>query len=95
MHLAKVIGNVVATVKYEGLEGIKLLVIQPLDHNLLPGRAPLTAVDTVQAGEGDLIYFVEGREATFALEKSSVPVDAAIVGIVDNVNVASFVKDRK
>lgn len=94
MHLAKVIGNVVATVKYEGLEGIKLLVIQPLDHNLSPSRSPLTAVDTVQAGEGNLVYFVEGREASFALENSNVPVDAAIIGIVDDVNVATFLKDK-
>lgn len=92
MHLAKVIGNVVATVKDEGLEGVKLLVIQPLDHNLAPSRPPLTAVDTVQAGERDLVYFVEGREASFALENSNVPVDAAIVGIVDNVNVPQFSK---
>ena len=86
MYLGRVIGTVVAERKYEGLEGAKLLVVTPLDHKLVPTRAPEVAVDTVRAGVGDLVFLVGAREAALALEPSFVPVDAAIVGIVDDVN---------
>ncbi len=86
MYLGRVIGTVVAARKDEGLEGKKLLVVMPLDHKLSPTRAPEVAVDTVQAGHGDLVYLVGSREAALALEQSFVPVDAAIIGIVDDVN---------
>lgn len=86
MYLGRVIGTVVATVKYEGLEGKKLLVVTPLDHKLVPTRAPEVAVDTVRAGVGDLVFLVGSREAALALDPTFVPVDAAIVGIVDDVN---------
>jgi ethanolamine utilization protein EutN len=85
MYLGKVIGTVVATRKYEGLEGSKLLIVQPLTHKLANAGAPHVAVDTVRAGEGDLVYLVGAREAALALETWFVPVDAAIVGIVDDV----------
>jgi ethanolamine utilization protein EutN len=86
MYLGRVIGTVVAERKYEGLEGAKLLVVTPLDHKLVPTRAPEVAVDTVRSGVGDLVFLVSAREAALALEPSFVPVDAAIVGIVDDVN---------
>ena len=86
MYLGRVIGTVVATRKYEGLEGAKLLVVTPLDHKLQATRAPEVAVDTVRAGVGDLVFLVGAREAALALEPTFVPVDAAIVGIVDDVN---------
>jgi ethanolamine utilization protein EutN len=90
MYLGRVIGTVVAARKYEGLEGAKLLVVTPLDHKLQATRAAEVAVDTVQAGVGDLVYLVGAREAALALASSQrpwfVPVDAAIVGIVDDVN---------
>lgn len=86
MQLGRVIGTVVATRKYEGLEGKKLLLVQALDHNLRAVGDPLVAVDTVQAGPGDLVYWVASREAALALEPWFVPVDAAIVGIVDAVS---------
>ena len=90
MYLGRVIGTVVAARKYEGLEGAKLLVVTPLDHKLVPTRAPEVAVDTVRAGVGDLVFLVGSREAALALPSvngpSFVPVDAAIVGIVDDVN---------
>ena len=85
MNLGRVIGTVVATQKYEGLQGKKFLVVQPLDHALRSAGDPIVAVDTVRAGPGELIYFVNSREAALALEPSFVPVDAAIVGIVDDV----------
>jgi ethanolamine utilization protein EutN len=86
VYLGRVIGTVVATVKYEGLEGQKLLVVQPLDHALEPSGPFEVAVDTAQAGPGELVFLVGGREAALALSPSFVPVDAAIVGIVDRVD---------
>ena len=81
------IGTVVATKKYPGLEGSKLLLIEPLGDRLNKSGEPQVAVDaTRQAGPHDLVYCVGSREAALALEPSFVPVDAAIVGIVDNVN---------
>lgn len=89
MYLGRVIGTVVATKKYEGLEGRKLLVVQPLDHDRQPTGSYEVAVDTVQAGPGDLVFLVGSREAALALSPSFVPVDAAIVGIVDRVDVTT------
>jgi len=85
MNLGRVIGTVVATQKYAGLEGKKFLVVQPLDHALRSVGEPIVAIDTVRAGPAELIYFVNSREAALAVEPSFVPVDAAIVGIVDDV----------
>ncbi len=87
MNLARVIGTVVATVKYEGLEGQRLLVIQPLDHYENEVGRPVVAVDAVQAGPGDLVHTASSREAALALDPWFVPVDSAIVGIVDAVTV--------
>ena len=83
MYLGRVMGTVVAQRKYEGLEGVKLLVVQPLDHRREPSGAPVVAADTVRAGPGELVYLSQSREAAMALEPWFVPVDAAIVGIVD------------
>ena len=85
MYLGKVVGTVVAERKYEGLAGQKLLLVQPLDHEKQPLGGLEVAVDTVRAGNGDLVFLVGSREAALALEPSFVPVDAAIVGIVDRV----------
>ncbi len=85
MYLGRVVGTVVAERKYEGLGGQKLLLVQPLDHEELPLGGLEVAVDTVRAGSGDLVFLVGSREAALALEPSFVPVDAAIVGIVDRV----------
>lgn len=85
MQLARVIGTVVASQKSEGLDGVKLLVVQPLTVKLEPKGEPLVAADTVRAGPGELVYFVANREAALALDPSFVPVDASIVGIVDEL----------
>lgn len=87
MYLGRVVGTVVAERKYEGLGGQKLLLVQPLDHEQQPLGGLEVAVDTVRAGKGDLVFLVGSREAALALEPSFVPVDAAIVGIVDRVAV--------
>lgn len=86
MYLGRVVGTVVATTKAEGLTGQKLLLVQPLDHRQEPSGPIEAAVDTVRAGPGDLVFLVGSREAALALEESFVPVDAAIVGIVDQVH---------
>lgn len=89
MYLATVRGTVVCTQKYEGLEGCKLLLVEPLDAAGKPTGPLHVAVDTVRAGERDRVWCVSSREATLALEPSFVPVDAAIVGIVDDLYVSA------
>ena len=87
MHLGRVIGTVVASVRSPGLDGIKLLIVQPLDRRQRPTGEPLVAADGVaMAGPGELVYFVASREAAVALPETFVPVDHAIVGIVDQVS---------
>ncbi|CAL7959268.1 ethanolamine utilization protein EutN [Gammaproteobacteria bacterium] len=86
MQLAKVIGTVVATTKDSALAGLKIMMIQPLTDELKSSGGPIAAIDTVQAGVDDLVHWVTAREAALALPDSFVPVDAAITGIVDQVN---------
>ena len=87
MHLARVIGTLVASQKYEGLAGIKLLIIQPLDKQQQLSGEPIVAADaTAQAGPGELVFFIASREAALTLPITFVPVDHAIVGIVDDVS---------
>ncbi len=78
------IGRVVASVKTPGLEGAKLLVVQPVDANGGLLGSPLVACDQAQAGPGDRVFCVDKREATLAMPDPFVPIDAAIVGIVDH-----------
>ncbi|MGI9577487.1 MAG: EutN/CcmL family microcompartment protein [Microthrixaceae bacterium] len=89
MHLGRVVGTVVATVKAEGLEGVKFLVVQPLDKQQRDAGTPVVAADAVaMAGPGELVYYVASREAAEALPERFVPVDHAIVGLVDQVALA-------
>jgi microcompartment protein CcmK/EutM len=86
VQLARVTGTVVATLKAPGLEGVKLLLVQPLDRHLQPVGGMVVAADAVHmAGPGELVYIVAAREAAQALPDPFVPVDHAIVGIVDAV----------
>jgi len=85
MYLGEVVGTVVATQKVENLQGRTFLLVQPLDENRRPKGDKEVAVDTVQAGVGDFVFLVGSREAALALDPSFVPVDAAIVGIVDDL----------
>ncbi len=86
MKLGRVVGTVVATERCQGLEGIKFLIVQPLDRGQQPKGEPVVAADGVaMAGPGELVYFVGSREAAQALPETFVPVDHAIVGIVDAV----------
>jgi ethanolamine utilization protein EutN len=87
MQLGRVIGTVVATEKVEGLEGVKFLVVQPLEKDLTPAGDTIVAADAVHmAGPGELVYVVASREAAEAMPVRFVPVDHAIVGIVDEVH---------
>jgi microcompartment protein CcmK/EutM len=86
VQLARVTGTVVASVKAEGLEGVKFLIVQPLDRHERPEGNPVVVADGVHmAGPGELVYIVGSREASQALPNTFVPVDHAIVGIVDAV----------
>ena len=89
MYLGRVIGTVVATRAYEGLEGKKLLLVTPLNHRMERTGDDQVAVDTVQAGPGELVCLGGSREAALALDPWFVPVDAAIVGIVDQLDAAA------
>jgi len=87
MLLGKVIGTVTPSIVYTGLEGVPLLLVQPLTKEQKENGRPIVAADaTRQAGPDDLIYYEGGREAAMALEVTFVPVDHSIIGIVDNVN---------
>ncbi|MEX2322507.1 MAG: EutN/CcmL family microcompartment protein [Acidimicrobiia bacterium] len=88
MQLADVIGTVVATEKSEGLEGVRFLILQPLDRSGEPSGDPVVAADALfTAGVGERVYFVSSREAAVALPEQFVPVDHAVVGIVDEVEI--------
>ena len=96
MQLAKVIGTVVATTKDPALVGLKIMMIQPLTDELKSSGGPIAAIDTVQAGVNDLVHWVTAREAALALPDSFVPVDAAITGIVDQIDsICNEIKDKK
>lgn len=86
MLVGRVIGTVTATRKDEALVGAKLLVTQPLDMEGNAKDHPIIAVDTVGAGVGETIIYVTGSVAPFAVRKKDVPIDAAIVGIVDRID---------
>lgn len=84
MHIAKVVGTVVATVKDANLAARTLLLIQPLAPGGEPAGKPLVASDAVGAGVGEHVFYVRGSEATFPFLPTMAPTDASIVGIIDH-----------
>jgi len=86
VKIGRVTGTVVSTMKLESLEGIKLLLVQPLDDNMQNTGNPIVACDTVQAGSGDLVIYEGGREAALALDNWYNPADAAVIGIIDQLD---------
>jgi ethanolamine utilization protein EutN len=87
MLIARVVGTVVSTQKHRKFEGAKLLLVQPVNVDDTPRGATLLAVDSVGAGVHERVLIVlEGRAAGEALGRKGTPVDAAIVGIVDTVD---------
>ena len=87
MQLARVIGEVVSTMKDGNLDGLKLLVLQPLAASGDAAGRTLVAVDSVGAGVGENVFFVRGREAAFPFYPTEPPTDAAVIGIVDEWHV--------
>ena len=88
MLFGRVKGTAVCTIKYQDLEGVKLLVVQPLDKHLKPLGTLQVAADVVHAGVGDLCVMVRSREAALAMtDVKFVPIDLALVGIVDELEV--------
>jgi ethanolamine utilization protein EutN len=87
MLLAKVVGTVVATRKDERLVSTKLLLARPIDPTGKPEGNYLVAVDTVDAGSGETVLIVNGSSARMAAGLKDCPVDAAIVGVVDQIEV--------
>jgi len=95
MFLGRITGSLVATQKVESMVGQKLLIVEPLRVNekdqsdLAPTGRTFVAVDTVGAGEGEIVLCVQGSSARFTPETKQLPVDAAVIGIVDQVQVGS------
>jgi ethanolamine utilization protein EutN len=87
MKLGKVIGRVVCTQKLECLDGLKLLLVQPIDEHQQEQGTPIVAFDSVQAGEGDTIFYETSKEAGWALNEWFMPGDAAIIGIIDQIDI--------
>jgi ethanolamine utilization protein EutN len=88
MQIARVVGTVVSTQKHAKFEGAKLLLVQPIGLDARPRGTALLAVDSVGAGVNETVLVViEGRAAGEALGRKGAPVDAAIIGIVDTVDV--------
>lgn len=89
MLIGRVVGNVVATQKNAKLEGAKLLLVQPLDLEGQPRGAAVLAIDGVDAGVGDRVLLIQdGRSAQLVLGRGLSAVDAAVIGVVDSVEVA-------
>ena len=90
MILAKIVGTVVATRKDERLLSSKLMVARPMDPRGKPEGSYLVAIDTVDAGVGETVLIVSGSSARMAAGLKDCPVDAAIVGIVDSIEVRDW-----
>ncbi len=87
MFLGKVVGRVWATAKNPQLEGVRLLIVQPVTPELKDSGRRIVCADSLGAGTGEIIYWVRSKEASFPFAPKEPPVDAAIVGIVDSVHV--------
>ena len=88
MLFGRVKGTAICTMKYPGTEGLKLLIVQPLNKKLEPIGILQVAADVVQAGPGDLCVMVRSREAALAMRvEKFVPIDLALIGIVDELEV--------
>ena len=86
MKTGRVVGSVVASRKVESFQGLRMLLVQPTDEAGRASGDPLVAIDTCQAGPGDMVLYEGGREAAMALPASFNPSDATIMAIVDQVD---------
>lgn len=95
MFIGRITGSVISTQKVDVMVGQKLLIVEPLrvnekdQSNLLPTGRTFIAVDTVGAGEGEVVLCVQGSSARFTDETKKLPVDAAVIGIVDQVQLGT------
>jgi ethanolamine utilization protein EutN len=88
MLFGRVKGTAICTIRYPGTEGLKLLVVQPLDRQMQPSGSLHIAADVVDAGPNDLCVMVRSREASLALpDVKFVPVDLTLIGVVDDLDV--------
>jgi len=87
MTLARVVGNVVSNQKDPSIEGIKFLLLEKIDPEDLKGKNDfLVAMDSVGAGEGEIVFFVAGSSSRMTVVTNGKPCDAAITAIVDNID---------
>jgi ethanolamine utilization protein EutN len=84
MQLGRVVGTVVLTMKNAALDGVTLLLVQPMSSAREPAGRVIVAADSVGAGVGQDVFFVRGKEASFPFYPPEVPADAGIIGIVDS-----------
>ena len=89
MTLGRVIGRVWCSVKNPGLDGLRMLFVQPLTPDLKPTGRRIIVTDSTGAGTGELVYWVRGKEASFPFLPAEAPTDNTIVGIVDSVHLAT------
>jgi ethanolamine utilization protein EutN len=96
MMICKVVGSIVSTTKAEKLKGKKLLIVQPLDMKTIEDDGkPLVAIDTVGSGVGEVVLLVSGSSARQTEITNGVPADAAIVGIVDQIEIHGSLTFKK
>jgi microcompartment protein CcmK/EutM len=93
MYLGRVVGRVWSTVKNAAFEGQRFLLVQPITPEGSSAGKRIVCTDMTGAGAGETIYWVRGREASFALPQSDVPADFTIVGIVDEMNIKRAAKE--
>lgn len=94
MFLGRVVGCVVSTVKDPGLNGQRLLVVQPLKPDLTAAGKRIVMLDAVGVGAGELIYWCRGKEASFPFLPAEVPADNTIVGVVDDLHLDKSNRER-
>jgi len=87
MQMGSVIGSVWATRKEEGLNGLKLLIIQPIDSNQQPIRTEMVAADRIGAGIGDDVLITSGGSSRYIMKDNPLPIDAVVIGIIDSTEV--------
>lgn len=96
MIIGEVIGNIWATRKEDGLEGLKFMVVRQLDSGMRPyGGIEFVAADAIGAGAGERVLIVQGSTARKALGRDDIPVDAVIVGIIDTLEVEKVLRSGK
>jgi ethanolamine utilization protein EutN len=91
VQLARVVGEIVSTMKDLNLAGLTMLLLQPLSASGEPAGRTLVALDSVGAGVGENVFFVRGREAAYPFYPAEPPADATVIGIVDHWNYESLI----